>query len=186
MFYASDIKKKVIKNYGLNCSTHVLTSEENLATLHFCKDCHLWFPLVSTGNFVTHTGCFSTQSLMNSYRTEICCSTGYFHSYIYFYVISFSELIHCFTISLDGHYDTLHPGEWEAWSPCSTPCGPNGSQNRSRSCLTHPVMFNYSADGFILAQSRACNTEVMPCGEGKLANGNLKVMPQSLSLNDLN
>ena len=130
--------------------------------------------------------CFSTKSLMNSYFTEMCCSTGYFQSYIYFYVISFSELIHCFTISLDGHYDTLHPGEWEAWSPCSTPCGPNGSQNRSRSCLTHPVMFNYSADGFILAQSRACNTEVMPCGEGKLANGNLKVMPHSLSLNDLN
>ena len=81
MFYASDIKKGNKKLWA-KLLYHVLTSEENLATLHFCKDCHLWFPLVSTGNFVTHTGCFSTQSLMNSYRTEICCSTGYFQSYI--------------------------------------------------------------------------------------------------------
>ncbi|XP_022804392.1 phosphatidylinositol phosphatase PTPRQ-like [Stylophora pistillata] len=66
----------------------------------------------------------------------------------------------------DGYYDTLHPGEWEAWSPCSsTPCGPDGRQTRDRSCLTHPVMFNYSTDGYVLSQSRTCNSEVMPFGE---------------------
>ncbi|XP_078352794.1 uncharacterized protein LOC144637606 [Oculina patagonica] len=63
----------------------------------------------------------------------------------------------------DGSYGTLHPGEWEAWSSCSTPCGPDGRQTRNRSCLIYPSIFNYSTDGYKLTESQDCNIGVFPC-----------------------
>ncbi|KAJ7373023.1 hypothetical protein OS493_015495 [Desmophyllum pertusum] len=66
----------------------------------------------------------------------------------------------------DGQYGTLHPGEWKAWSPCSTPCGPDGRQSRSRSCLIYPSIFDYSTDGYDLTESRECNIGNFPCEQG--------------------
>ncbi|KAJ7373021.1 hypothetical protein OS493_015493 [Desmophyllum pertusum] len=80
----------------------------------------------------------------------------------------------------NGQYDPQYPGEWEAWSPCSTPCGPDGRQSRNRSCLIYPSIFNYSTDGYELTESRACNTEVLPCKQDSC-----KALPIILSNNNL-
>ena len=81
--------------------------------------------------------------------------------------VTFSFFIYFLVVYLDGSYGTLHPGEWEAWSPCSTPCGPDGRQSRNRSCLIYPSIFNYSSDGYELTESQECNIDVFPCVHGK-------------------